>query len=66
MRTAIENLPGHDREILILVVMLGESCQDAATLCGVAVGTVKSRVNRARKPVMDAMGPDALRDLIAP
>jgi RNA polymerase sigma-70 factor (ECF subfamily) len=66
MRTAIENLPGHDREILILVVMLGESCQAAATLCGVAVGTVKSRVNRARKPVMDAMGPDALRDLIAP
>jgi hypothetical protein len=27
---------------------------------------VKSRVNRARKPVMDKMGPDALRDLIAP
>jgi RNA polymerase sigma-70 factor (ECF subfamily) len=63
---AIGNLPDHYREILILVVMLGESYEDAATLCGVAVGTVKSRVNRARKLVMDEMGADALRDLISP
>jgi hypothetical protein len=37
MMTAIENLPGHYREILILVVMRGESHEDAA-LCGLAVG----------------------------
>lgn len=66
MMAAIGNLPDHYREILILVVMLGESYEDAATLCGVAVGTVKSRVNRARKLVMDEMGADALRDLISP
>jgi RNA polymerase sigma-70 factor (ECF subfamily) len=66
MMTAIENLPDHCREILILVVMPGESYEDAATLCGVAAGTVKSRVNRARRLVMDEMGADALRDMIAP
>ena len=62
---AIERLPQHYREILILVVMLGESYDDAATLCNVAVGTVKSRVNRARKLVIEAMGEDALDDLAA-
>jgi DNA-directed RNA polymerase specialized sigma24 family protein len=46
--------------------MPGESYEDAATLCGVAAGTVKSRVNRARRLVMDEMGADALRDMIAP
>jgi RNA polymerase sigma-70 factor (ECF subfamily) len=56
MMTAIENLPHHCREILILVVMPGESYEDAATLCGVAAGTVKSRVKRARRLVMDEIG----------
>jgi RNA polymerase sigma-70 factor (ECF subfamily) len=28
--------------------MLGHSYDDAAEICGVAVGTIKSRVNRAR------------------
>ncbi len=64
--SAIEKLPEHYREILILVVMLGESYEDAAALCGVAIGTVKSRVNRARKLVMDEMGAEALRELTAP
>ena len=63
MMAAIEKLPEHYREILILVVMLGESYEDAAALCGVAIGTVKSRVNRARKLVMEEMGADALGDL---
>ena len=39
--------PAH-REILILVPVLGISYEDAAVLCGCSVGTVKSRLNRAR------------------
>lgn len=52
---AIEALPQQYREMLILVVMLGETYEDAANICGCAVGTVKSRVNRARRMVMHEM-----------
>lgn len=52
----VARLPEHYREMLILVVMLGESYESAAAICGVAVGTVKSRVNRARQMVMADLG----------
>jgi len=56
---AINRLPQHYREMIILVVMLGESYEDAARLCNCAVGTVKSRVNRARQLVIEDLGADA-------
>jgi RNA polymerase sigma factor (sigma-70 family) len=46
---AMLRLPSHHREILTLIVLLGESYEDAAETCGCAVGTVKSRLSRARK-----------------
>jgi len=49
---AISRLPVQYREMLILVVMLEESYENAAVLCNCAVGTVKSRVNRARRMVI--------------
>ncbi len=51
----IRRLPDQYREVLILVVMLGESYEEAANLCGCAVGTIKSRVNRARALVVDEL-----------
>jgi RNA polymerase sigma factor (sigma-70 family) len=62
MMAAITLLPAHYREMLILVVMLGESYQSAADICGVAVGTVKSRVNRARALVLEQMGETTFED----
>lgn len=56
---AINRLSPHYREMIILVVMLGESYEDAARLCGCAIGTVKSRVNRARQLVIEDLGADA-------
>lgn len=53
---AIHRLPPHYREVLILVVMLGESYESAAGICGITIGTVKSRVNRARTMVMADLG----------
>jgi len=53
-------LPQHYREVLILVVVLGASCEETASLCNCAVGTVKSRVIRARQLVKEALGADAL------
>lgn len=53
---AVSRLPHHYREMLILVVMLGESYETSARICNCAVGTVKSRVNRARQLVMAELG----------
>src|SRR3954471_3127153 len=47
-RQALDKLPQDQREALILVGASGFSYEDAAAICGCAVGTIKSRVNRAR------------------
>lgn len=57
---AVADLPPHYRDTLILVVMMGESYEATAEICGCTIGTVKSRVNRARNMVMAALGENAL------
>lgn len=47
-RTALVKLPPEQREALILVGASGFSYEETAKICGCAVGTIKSRVNRAR------------------
>jgi RNA polymerase sigma-70 factor (ECF subfamily) len=47
-RAALAKLPPDQREALILVGASGFSYEEAAQICGCAVGTIKSRVNRAR------------------
>ena len=48
MRRALAQLPPVQREALILIGAGGFSYQEVGAMCGVAVGTVKSRVSRAR------------------
>ena len=43
------------REALILVGASGFSYEEAADMCGVKVGTIKSRVNRARARLAELM-----------
>jgi RNA polymerase sigma-70 factor (ECF subfamily) len=45
---ALNKLPDDQREALILIGASGFSYEEAAEICGCAVGTIKSRVNRAR------------------
>jgi len=45
---AMGQLSPDARDALLLVVSSGLSYQEAAEICGCAVGTMKSRVNRAR------------------
>jgi RNA polymerase sigma-70 factor (ECF subfamily) len=47
-RDALGRLAEDHREALMLVGASGLSYEDAAAMCGCAVGTMKSRVNRAR------------------
>jgi RNA polymerase sigma-70 factor, ECF subfamily len=48
LRRALNMLPEEQREALILIGAGGLSYEDASAICGVAVGTIKSRVSRAR------------------
>jgi RNA polymerase sigma-70 factor (ECF subfamily) len=47
-KSALSKLPDDQREALILVGASGFSYEEAARICNVAVGTIKSRVSRAR------------------
>jgi RNA polymerase sigma-70 factor (ECF subfamily) len=55
-RTALAKLPDEQREALLLIGASGFTYEEAAQMCGVAVGTVKSRTNRARKQLVELMG----------
>jgi RNA polymerase sigma-70 factor (ECF subfamily) len=48
LRAALAKLSVDHREALLLVAAQGMSYEEAAEVCGVAIGTIKSRVNRAR------------------
>ena len=49
LRLGLATLPPEQREALILVGAGGFAYEEAAEICGCAVGTVKSRVSRARR-----------------
>src|SRR6516165_2432116 len=61
-RAALDKLPQDQREALILVGASGFSYEDAATICGCAVGTIKSRVNRARSKLAALLYVDGAED----
>jgi RNA polymerase sigma-70 factor (ECF subfamily) len=49
LRLGLAMLPEEQREALVLVGAGGFAYEEAAEICGCAVGTVKSRVSRARR-----------------
>lgn len=65
-KAALAKLSDEQREVLILIGASGFSYEEAAEICGCAVGTIKSRLNRARARLAelldvgsaDAFGPD--------
>jgi len=61
-RTALAKLPPDQREALILVGASGFSYEEAANICGCAVGTIKSRVNRARTRLADLLSIEGAED----
>jgi RNA polymerase sigma-70 factor, ECF subfamily len=78
LQRALLQLPLQQREALILIGAGGMSYEDAAAVCDCAVGTMKSRVSRARESLnaiinsgqlnqsrRDSINPsDALRDIM--
>jgi len=61
-RAALEKLPDDQREALLLVGASGFSYDEAAKICGCKVGTVKSRVSRARAMLQGILGIEAAFD----
>jgi RNA polymerase sigma-70 factor (ECF subfamily) len=65
LQTALQQLPDEHREALILVGAAGLSYEEAAEICGCALGTIKSRVNRARARLLKIMDADDATDVMA-
>jgi RNA polymerase sigma-70 factor, ECF subfamily len=67
-RSALRLLPEDQREAIILIGAAGFSYEEAADICNCAVGTIKSRVSRARARLQETLkisgeadfGPDAI------
>ncbi|OWU85539.1 RNA polymerase sigma factor [Oceanicola sp. 22II-s10i] len=56
---AFAQLPDEQREALILVGASGFSYEEAADMCGCAVGTIKSRANRGRARLTELLELDS-------
>jgi RNA polymerase sigma-70 factor (ECF subfamily) len=59
LRQGLAMLPPEQREALILVGAGGFAYEEAADICGCAVGTVKSRVSRARRALQAVLADGA-------
>jgi RNA polymerase sigma-70 factor, ECF subfamily len=62
-RTALAQLPLEQREVLLLVGAEGLSYEEAAQICGTKIGTIKSRMNRARARLAELLHVEAEEDL---
>lgn len=61
-KSALGTLSDDQREALILIGAEGFSYEEVADICGCAVGTVKSRVNRARVRLAELLRVDSADD----
>ncbi|HEY0920369.1 RNA polymerase sigma factor [Devosia sp.] len=72
-KKALDGLPADQREAIILIGASGFSYEEAAAICNCAVGTMKSRVSRARTRLQQVLqisgeadfGPDAVSTQVA-
>jgi RNA polymerase sigma-70 factor (ECF subfamily) len=60
LHRALLTLPAERREALLLVGAGGFSYEEAAGICGCAVGTIKSRVGRARAALSEMLANGAI------
>jgi RNA polymerase sigma-70 factor (ECF subfamily) len=57
-RKALIKLPAEQREVLTLVGASGLSYEEAAAICDVEIGTIKSRLSRARTKLVELLALD--------
>ena len=59
MRRAVEELPVDYREVIVLRELEGFSYKEIAVVVGIPIGTVMSRLARARERLLAILGPAA-------
>jgi RNA polymerase sigma-70 factor (ECF subfamily) len=62
-RDALAKLSPEQREALLLIGAEGLTYEETAEICGTKVGTIKSRVNRARKRLAELLGLDEIDEI---
>ncbi|MEM6438965.1 MAG: sigma-70 family RNA polymerase sigma factor [Pseudomonadota bacterium] len=63
-QAALNRLPEDQREALVLIGAAGLSYEEAAEVLNTAVGTVKSRVSRARSALSETLGVSSGAELV--
>jgi RNA polymerase sigma-70 factor (ECF subfamily) len=61
---AMNRLSPHHREVLMLIGVLGVSYEEAADICHCAIGTIKSRLSRARLCILEDLGESSPETLV--
>ncbi len=64
LHSAVQGLPPDQREALMLVGGAGMSYEEAATICNCALGTIKSRVSRARCRLLELLEVESYEDFL--
>ena len=62
-RRALDQLAPEHREALVMIGVTELSYEEAARICGVALGTIKSRVHRARAHLAEILGLSSVKDI---
>ena len=63
LKAALAQLPIDQREALLLVGAQGFSHEETAEICGARIGTIKSRINRARTRLVELLGIESPEDI---
>ena len=61
-RKALTKLPAEQREVLTLIGASGLSYEEAAAICEVEIGTIKSRLSRARSRLVELLALEETSD----
>jgi len=64
LQKAVLSLPEHYREVVVLCELQEMSYAEAATVLGCAIGTVRSRLHRARTMLIERLRPTTSEDLL--
>ncbi len=63
VQKALNKLAPEHREILLMIGITELSYEEAAQVCNIAVGTVKSRLNRARAKLAEHLGLSGVHEI---
>ena len=62
VRRAVQELPADLREVIVLRELEGLSYQEIATIVGIPIGTVMSRLARGRERLLAILGPVVVKE----